>query len=134
MNRFLRVVVLVGLAVTVVACGDDGGSNEDALSDDPTFEECADATATALEGFDTSGLDPSDGFDDAERALAEGRFDAMAEDRPFLAEDSPCSTVLSNATDEQFAAFAERLGPELVAILGATAQQEFEEISPTIGG
>lgn len=132
MNRTAQAMAVA--ALVIAGCGGGDGPDEAALADDPTLEECADAFVEVLEGFDTEGLDPSDGFGDDERALAEDRFSELQADHPFMADESPCRVLIDGASSEQADELIGRLDPEVVAVLGAGAAQQFDEVDDSIGG
>lgn len=125
---------LAGATVAAALLGGACGGDDDALPDDPTFDQCADRFVAALADFDTTGIEVGDGLDDAERRLAEERFTALGEDEPALAEDSPCQDVIADGSDAEVSAMVARLDAEVAAILGAGSAQPLDQVESEIGG
>ena len=132
-RRTGSLVVVAGLAL--VACGGDGGGGRDggaALGDDPTFEECGDAIVAASQAFDTTGIDPADGFDDAEFELIDDRAAALEADHPVLVDGSACDEVLDAASAGDVQAMIDRIDPTVLAIISAPRPVPFAETEETI--
>jgi hypothetical protein len=121
-------VVAAGLALTACGGDDDGGvvgAGDDAatspaadpLAEAPTFEGCAAEMVAAFTGFDVTGIDVSDGFDDAEIALVDERFAAAEAAHPAIGEEHPCSATFDAATEEQMAGLIAQLDPAVVEVI-----------------
>jgi hypothetical protein len=115
----LRALTIVAVVLTAVGCGDDGSASTTAA--DPMVERCSNFLVLAVEGFDTTGIDSSDGLDDDERSLGTARLEEVAAANPILVgEDGPCADVLADLSDERAERLTARLDPEVVALLRET--------------
>jgi hypothetical protein len=132
MRRCLA-ALLIASPLALVACGDD---QPDALGDNPTKQECLDVTRTMLERLEVpDGVDPSDGLDDEERAKADAAFEEIAKDLGIdTADDAdyPCSAATDDLTAAEVTELTEGIDPEILALLGAQAQQQFQQTGHAI--
>ena len=131
MRRYV-VVLLIAWAVLLAACGDDNGRG---LGDNPTKQECFDVMRSVLERLRVpEGVDPSDGLDDQERAKTEDVIEELGRDEglDISDEDHPCAAATNGATGGELAALVEGIDPDVLELLGAEAQQQFQETGKAI--
>lgn len=127
-----RVLVVSAAFLLTIGCGGDDGDagGGDALGDDPTAAECLAAARTVLDRFEVPGdVDTSDGLDDDERAAVDEAFEEAAEGYfDPNDDDHPCAAAVEAAPPEQVAEAFAGLPDDKLAVLGASAEVQFEAI------
>jgi hypothetical protein len=130
--RRMRRLLLIASLVLLAACSDDAG---DSLGDNPTKQECLDVMRTVLQRLEVpDGVDPSDGLDDEERAKTDAALGKIGDDVGLdISDDNhPCNAATDSLTDEEVADLAQGVDPDVLELLGAQAQQEFQNTGTAI--
>ena len=86
----------------------------------------------ALNSVDLTGITLDDGLDDVERERVNAQADTVERAHPDIADGGPCESTYGKLSNEDNAAIAARVDPNVLAAIGEAAKRKFDTVGSSI--